>query len=364
MQSTQENYGIETFVYNLASAGQTYTNFRGTEEFFSSVHVHAVAVALPATITVLVKSANDVALLERKFELTEKLPPESNFSFTLREGILHLQSRIETLPEQPHVVITSITDPTGIRTATKLCRYHRLHGRITDFAGRPFRAALCMHAYGFSDAGIGGWSDEAGNYSLILPERAYNSIFIDDETYGIKTLEAWAWNIVLDADQQLDFKVGTAEVYGLNVWPNNGGFPTYFLTFRPMMLRGDRPLPIDKADALGQPTYDIVPETLNGRTFKVVKMAPDLKPGDLTITVNGVQAEIVSVQHYLETGADGAAMDAYLVQIARQGLPQAGKQTVVVEYSAACEIDGHAFTACSQGTFQFYRDHRPGIVRA
>jgi hypothetical protein len=103
---------------------------------------------------------------------------------------------------------------------------------------------------------------------------------------------------------------------------------------------------------------------LHDRTFSVVKMAPELKPGDFTITVNGVRAEVVSLQRYLETGPDGAAMDAYLIQIARQGLPLGGKQTVVVEYSTEYRLDGRTYTACGQGTFQLYRDHRPGIIGA
>lgn len=363
LQSNREDRGIETYVYNLASAGQTYTNFRGTDEFFSSLVVHAVAVVLPSTVSVQVRSASDGLLLAREFTLTGELPPDGDFTFTLRDGILHLKHRIATLPEQPQTIITCITDPSGSRTVTKHCRYHRLYGRITDFAGRPFRAVVSLNAYGFADVGIGGWSDEAGNYSLTLPERVYNSVFIDDETYGIETLEAWAWNVILDADQRLDFRVGTGEVYGLNVWPNNGGFPTYFVAFRPMALINRHELPMNR-EPLAQDAYEIVPETLNGRVFNVVKMAPDLKPDDLTITVNGIRAEIVSLQHYLETGPDGAAMDAYLVQIARQGLPQGGKQTVVVEYSVECESNGHSFTACSQGTFQLYRDHRPGIIGA
>jgi hypothetical protein len=192
---------------------------------------------------------------------------------------------------------------------------------------------------------VGIWSDASGNYEIEIPERTYNSIAVDDESYAVKTTETWAWHIIMDADQNLDFKVGTGEVYNLNVWPNNGGGNTYFISFRPMALH-----------LFQQNMGKENPFILDGKTYNLIDIAPDLKAEDITVTINGKTSEVISLQRYHET-APGTAMNAYLVQVNLEGIEKTGKQTVVLEYRAETEVDGESVVTNSMGYFQFYSNY-------
>ena len=142
----------------------------------------------------------------------------------------------------------------------------------------------------------------------------------------------------MDADQRLDFKVGTGEVYNMNVWPNNGGYSTYFISFRPMVMVS---------------TPKEYPLALNNVERTVTNIAPDLDVSDIRVTVNGKEAEIVSVQSYYETGSD-SMMPAYLVQISRTDLDRIGKLTFMLEYQKEMEINGEKVMRNSMGYYQCY----------
>ena len=254
-------------------------------------------------------------------------------------GFFKLECPVDYAAQKPDRIVVSMKSSTGERTKEIICRYHKLYGNITDFNGNPFRAFVFINpdAFGFS-ANI--WSDSSGYYELELPERTYNNLAVDDETYAITTTEAWAWHIILDSDQRLDFKVGTGEVYNLNVWPNNGGGRSYFVSFRPMTL-----YPHLKAKEYS--------DTLNEKEIQVVDAAPDLTVDDIRVAVNGMEAGIISLQKYYETGGK-AAMPAYLIQVSQKGLDRVGKQTIMLEFEKEMEIGGKKVLRKSMGYFQFY----------
>jgi len=83
----------------------------------------------------------------------------------------------------------------------------------------------------------------------------------------------------MDSDQRLDFKVGTGEIYNLNVWANNGGPDTYFISFRPMILPLTESKNVEELLA-NIPKY---PVTLNKNEFQVVGLAFDLEPEDMAL---------------------------------------------------------------------------------
>ena len=190
---------------------------------------------------------------------------------------------------------------------------------------------------GFDDA-CGVWSDGQGYYEVDLPERTYNAFYVNDGNYKSTTLEAWSWHMIMDEDQELDYKVGTGEVYDLQVWPNNGGFSTFHVSFRPMVL-------------------DMDPETrhtlkINDKEFNYINISPELEIKDLNITINGERLAVISLQKYFVTGKD-VAMPAYLVQMPRLN-PTFGKQTIRVEYDKTITKDGKEILQNSMGYFQFY----------
>ncbi len=110
------------------------------------------------------------------------------------------------------------------------CAYARLHGRITDFDGNPFPAPLLLSRIGFADAPyMGVWSDRNGEYSVVVPTGCYNAFYVDDNSYGKSTLENWSWHMIVDRDEEHNFKVGNGEVYSLTVILNGKPLPVVSL---------------------------------------------------------------------------------------------------------------------------------------
>ena len=255
---------------------------------------------------------------------------------------------------------TQATPPDRIRVSIKSgalsgsadipCEYATLSGKMTDFDGNPFPAALTMSRRSFEggETGLGVWSDLDGNYEVIVPKGLYNSFFIDDNSYAKTSLEGWGWHMVVDGDEVHDFKIGNGEVYSLSVWTNNGGSPTLFAYFRPMAL----PL----VASPGQYATEI-----NGKTFDVTDICPDLMLEDVTATLNGFALQKLSLQKVYETG-DGTAMPAYILQLMRSPesaeYSAAGKQTLVVEYDMKGK-DG--LVAQGQGRVQFFYKDGNGL---
>ena len=207
---------------------------------------------------------------------------------------------------------------------------------MTDFNGKPLRSFILVKPDAFEEASSV-WSDNEGYNEITLPERTYNCFYVNDGNYKSTTLEAWAWHMIVDNDQELDFKIGTGEVYNLNVWPNNGGFESLLLSFRPMVL-GDRSNINSKL-------------TINDKEFNLINIAPELDIKDMKITINGKQAEIFSMQKYFETG-NNMALPAYLIQVSRLA-STFGKQTIRVEYDKSIELNGRKIIQNSMGYFQF-----------
>jgi hypothetical protein len=193
---------------------------------------------------------------------------------------------------------------------------------------------------GFASEFLGIWSDDGGRYEILLPERTYNAIIAFPKSYGISELECWAWHMIMDSDQNIDFKVGTGEVYNLNVWPNNGGGSSYFISFRPMVLW-----------ALENKRY---PVRIDSKEFSILDASPELTPEDLKITVDGKSVEIISCQKFFETSSPEKGMISYLVQVNSKGIPHPGKKTVTVEFLKEVNRNQNKIICTGIGIFQFY----------
>lgn len=251
-------------------------------------------------------------------------------TFTLKA----LAENISGLPDKISVEI----EVGGKRYAeTVKCEYARLYGKITDFDGKPFPALVEMDRVGFDkDISIGVWSDKNGMYSAVVPKGCYNAFWIDDESYGKTSLESWCWHMLIDGDEEINFKIGNGEVYSLSVWCNNGGGQTLFFYFRPMILG-------KKSE------YDV---EINGQSRTVNDISPELEAEDITVTLNGRELKIISLQRVYET-AENYVMPAYILQTERPS-GAVGKQTAVVEYNNEKRSAELGYTAQSQGRVQFY----------
>ncbi len=330
---------IAAYWYNVPKDSLTLKVMKQTLQFQSTLEIYGLVPSDSFVVSAATFFRNGRQGPSRDF-LVKKGGTDASFQIQRKGKFFKLMLPVEYQPEPPTKIIITINAGALKRTKEIVCRYHTLSGRITDFEGKPFRAAVLVRPDDF-DSGNGVWSDASGNYSILLPERIYSNIIADDESYGIRTAEAWGWHIIVDADQRLDFKVGTAEVYNLNVWPNNGGAKTYFLSFRPMSVFFYRNMPQSS------------PVTVDGKAYDLIDVGPHLKPGEIIVRFNGKEAAIVSLQKYYEW-ISGKMMPAYLLQVSREGLENVGKQTVTVEYRSEGEVRGEKVVHSSMGVFQFY----------
>jgi hypothetical protein len=336
---TEDTRDIRAYWYNTPADSVTL-DIGQKLNFHSCLHIYGKVPGDEFQVSVEVFLKNGDKVLDKRFDIDRA--QKSNF-IEFRNDFFKIVHPVDYLEENPYKIIVSISSAAGNRIKEIKCRYHKLSGNITDFNGHAFKAPIAVCPDGFASESIGKWSDEFGHYEIWLPERTYNAIIAFPKSYAVTELEAWAWHIIMDLDQSIDFKVGTGEVYNLNVWPNNGGGNSYFVSFRPMGLW-----------AKEQKTFPI---NINGVEFSIFDAAPELEPKDLKITINGKEVKIISCQKYYETASPGLGIPAYLVQVCSEGVGHPGKKTVVVEYKKEVEKDAKSFICTSLGIFQFYPNY-------
>ena len=178
----------------------------------------------------------------------------------------------------------------------------RLHGRVTDFEGRPlYNAGIRVLGRGFQRDAASGFSDESGRYELELACGTYLAVWICQD-YKEKTIEYWAWHVPMYGDLELNARVDGLELYGVNAfWPRYGSELMVF--FRPLSLK--------RYQAHGS-TDDFGPG--------LVPLAPDLRPEDVEVTVDGEPALLLCVNKVREEAPPDKYLDAYLVHVRAEGI--------------------------------------------
>jgi len=314
-----------------------------TEYFHSTLQVYGPVIADLFEVQVDVFLPGSVLAYTNTFTVQKEAPSKDApaedpiYSVGIIDDSFRIMATVDQLKADPEMIKVSIHASGKSLEKTIWPTYHKIYGYMTDFQNKPLKSFILIQPDGFEDASFV-WSDENGYYEISLPERIYNTFYVNDGNYKSTTLEAWSWHMIVDKDQRLDYKIGTGEVYNLNVWLNNGGFDTMFISFRPMVLMNKD----DENKTL----------MINDKNFKWIDIAPRLDIKDFTITINGQETEIYSIQPYMETGEE-YAMNAYLIQV-RQLSPTFGKQTIMVEYNKTEEKDSKPVQQSSMGYFQFF----------
>lgn len=337
--STKENDDLLAYWYNIPKDSMNLKMMNQTFHFYSTIEVYGKSNQDSFTLKIEVYQEDDNKVFEEEFFIKNK-KADKDCQLSFNNDFFKLVYPVEYAEKNPDKIILTISDSNGQRSKEIQCRYNKLHGRIYDFDGNPFKAFVTIRSNDFNfNTSI--WSDSLGYYEIELPERTYNDIAVVDEDYGIKVAEAWAWHIIMDTDQKMDFKIGTGEVYNLNVWSNNGGGNAYFVSFRPMSIHLFKN---------AENTQEI---TVTGKKFNFNNLTPYLKIENLKVIVNGKECNIISMQEYFET-ADGFASKAYLLQIDKKGISKTGKQNLMLEFDAREKIDGKELKHNAVGYFQFY----------
>ncbi len=338
-KSENDSSSILAYWYNCKPDSVTIAALNQTAYFTSSLQIYGPVITDSFSVSIEVFLADSVMAYSNNF-LIEKNRPNTGYQVDVKNNFFRITSSVDQLKSDPNKIKLTISSSTTQLEKTINCKYHKIYGNITDFKENPLRSFILIKPDAFEEVSAV-WSDHKGYYELTLPERTYNCFYANDGNYKSTTLEAWSWHMIVDHDQELDYKIGTGEVYNLNVWPNNGGFNSLLFSFRPMVL-GNRD---NAASEL----------TINNKKFNLLDIAPKLEIKDFKITINGVPAEIYSLQQYYETGKE-VAMPAYLIQI-RQLTPTFGKQTIRVEYDKTIEQNGKKTVQNSMGYFQFYANY-------
>lgn len=252
----------------------------------------------------------------------------------------------ETKDCYPDFIHVSCTSGSQHSELDKKCGYSVISGNVSNFDGKPFPSAVMLYRYGFEDGPyiIGTWTDKCGSYSLKIPNGLYNAVYSDDSSYGSGSLECWGWHFIADRDETVNLKIGSGEVYSLNVFTDNGGINNLFLSFRPMLYY--------KKDE-----YEVI---LGKNKFNVTDIAPELETDDITVTINGKSSRVISLQKIYETADDGFSMPMYIVQVSKPlDCDLTDKQTVILEYDTKDRLEKRA---ASRGFVQFY--YKDGLASA
>lgn len=326
---------ILAYWYNCKPDSVRIASFNETAYFNSSLQIYGPVLSDSLRVSVEVFLSDSSLVYSNNFTV-KKGSSDKSYQIDEKNNYFRIMSIVDPLSSNPDKIKVTISSPETHMEKWITCKYHKIYGHMTDFNGKPLRSFILVKPDAFEEASSV-WSDNEGYYEITLPERSYNCFYVNDGNYKSTTLEAWAWHMIVDNDQELDFKIGTGEVYNLNVWPNNGGFESLLLSFRPMVL-GDRSNINSKL-------------TINDKEFNLINIAPELDIKDMKITINGKQAEIFSMQKYFETG-NNMALPAYLIQVSRLA-STFGKQTIRVEYDKSIELNGRKIIQNSMGYFQF-----------
>lgn len=130
-------------------------------------------------------------------------------------------------------------------------------------------------------------SDEQGRFVLTVPDAVYPFLTAVRD-YAVDYLEYWAQNVPAFGSLDLDIEIDTLELYGVHAFTVKGAGKALSIYFRPMSLH----------------------------KFKAqeAEIAPDFDANGINAHINGVEAEVVTVNRVKEFIADNTYMTAYLIQ--------------------------------------------------
>jgi hypothetical protein len=178
----------------------------------------------------------------------------------------------------------------------------RISGRVTDFEGRPIEGATIELKNSRFDNAAEGTSDKDGRYSLTAPKGTYMALAAVKD-YQVKSLEYWAWTVPAEKDLEINPRFDRLEVYGINAWRPQGGYPSYQIYFRPMSLTR---VTKKVVEAGGMENLGKLP---------VIDIAPELSVADIQVTIDGQPVKVLQVNRVREASGPDQYLFGYLVQV-------------------------------------------------
>jgi hypothetical protein len=191
----------------------------------------------------------------------------------------------------------------------------RIFGVVRDFRGQPIKdGEVTLLSAKFREVATT-HSAADGSYSLTVEPGMYIALAAV-KGYRVTNLEYWAWNVPAFGELEINPRFDRLEVYAINAWRPQGGFPSYQIYFRPMSL-----------------TKTVAEVTKAGGMQGVAKVplldiAPELESKDIEVKVNGESVEVLRVNRVKEAGSPTQNLYAYLIQVNLPKTPATGDWVV------------------------------------
>lgn len=174
-----------------------------------------------------------------------------------------------------------------------------ISGVVSDFSGHPINGATVRLMDNKFDPVTETTSDAKGHFALRAHPGHYMALVaIRDSDYTSSRLEYWAWNVPLDENLEINPRYHRLEVYAMNAFRPQGGYPSYFVYFRPMSLSMLHSGVARDSSFLSQDKLNI---------------APELQPRDLEVQINDEEVQILTLTRVKESGGN-TLMYGYLLQ--------------------------------------------------
>lgn len=156
-----------------------------------------------------------------------------------------------------------------------------ISGRVTDFEGNPVDSSAVLLRYPDSTDAYATHTDKNGFYTLNnIKKGKYQSLFamrwkeyprsnaVEEKDMR---LEFWGWNIIADRDLIINPRYHRLEVYGTTAFRSYGGYPGFFIYFRPMSttkyISASKDIYLDKSKAEQNVNISVKPEDLELKIY-------------------------------------------------------------------------------------------------
>ncbi len=177
----------------------------------------------------------------------------------------------------------------------------RIYGRVTDFTNRPIAGATVELKNSSFKNVAATMSASDGSYALSVPKGNYMALAAVKD-YQTEFLEYWAWNVPVNEDLEINPRFDRLEVYALNAWRPQGGYPSYQIYFRPMSLTK---VTKKVSEAGGMENFGKLP---------LLDIAPDVNLADIIATIDGQAVNVLKVNKILEAIGPEQSMVGYVIQ--------------------------------------------------
>ncbi len=174
----------------------------------------------------------------------------------------------------------------------------KVYGRLSDFEDNSLHKGDIFLLDNNFNIVNKAKTDETGHYEMMVEKGRYMGL-AGVKDYAESNLEFWAWHVPVFNDLEINMRNDSLEVYALNAFMPQGGYPQIMLYFRPMSLK----------------RYKIKQKN----ELKEIYIAPELQVDDIEVTINDKTATILELSEVIEAAGE-ESMKAYLVSLAKPEL--------------------------------------------